>query len=130
MSKFLKIVEANRPLTSQELDKVTPIKRFIQRAFLSDESGPMLEDLGLERVIVTDRSNDIIFKFNDGVAVIYKAEIIKEEEEGEVIAAAEVGKDIDKNIGGALTKLKQKVGLKAGRIVPKLKELESTIDKF
>jgi hypothetical protein len=73
MSKFLKIVEENRPLTSQELDKVTPIKRIIQRAFLSDENEPMLENLGLERVMVTYRSNYIIFKFNYCVAVIYKA---------------------------------------------------------
>lgn len=90
MSKFLKIVEENRPLTSQELDKVTPIKRIFQKALLSNENKSMLDNLGLSKVEVTDNSNDITLRFKDGFVVIYTAEAMKEEEtEDPVTSAAE-----------------------------------------
>lgn len=90
MSKFLKIVEENRPLTSEELDKVTPIKRIFQRALLSNENKSMLDNLGLSKVEVTDNSNDITLKFKDGFVVTYTAEAMKEEEtEDPVTSAAE-----------------------------------------
>jgi hypothetical protein len=90
MSKFLKIVEENRPLTSQELDKVTPIKRIFQKALLSNENKSMLDNLGLSKVEVTDNSNDITLRFKDGFVVMYTAEAMKEEEtEDPVTSAAE-----------------------------------------
>ena len=90
MSKFLKIVEENRPLTSQELDKVTPIKRIFQKALLSNENKSMLDNLGLSKVEVTDNSNDITLRFKDRFVVIYTAEAMKEEEtEDPVTSAAE-----------------------------------------
>jgi hypothetical protein len=90
MSKFLKIVEENRPLTSQELDKVTPIKRIFQKALLSNENESMLDNLGLSKVEVTDNSNDITLRFKDGFVVMYTAEAMKEEEtEDPVTSAAE-----------------------------------------
>ena len=90
MSKFLKIVEENRPLTSQELDKVTPIKRIFQRALLSNENKSMLNELGLSKVEVTENSNNITLRFKDGFVVTYTAEAMKEEEtEDQVISAAE-----------------------------------------
>jgi anion-transporting ArsA/GET3 family ATPase len=131
MSKFLKIVEENRPLTSQELDKVTPIKRIFQRALLSDENRSMLEELGLTKVEVTENSNNITLRFRDGFVITYAAEAMKEEEtEDAVVAAAKVGKDLDKNINSAWNSLSKKVSLKSNRITPKLKELETVVDKF
>jgi anion-transporting ArsA/GET3 family ATPase len=131
MSKFLKIVEENRPLTSQELDKVTPIKRIFQRALLSDENRSMLEELGLTKVEVTENSNNITLRFRDGFVITYAAEAMKEEEtEDVVVAAAKVGKDLDKNINSAWNSLSKKVSLKSNRITPKLKELETVVDKF
>lgn len=88
MSKFLKIVEENRPLTSEELDKVTPIKRIFQRALLSDENRSMLNELGLSKVEVTENSNNITLKFKDGFVVSYVAEAMKEEETEDAIIRA------------------------------------------
>ena len=88
MSKFLKIVEENRPLTSQELDKVTPIKRIFQRALLSNENKSMLDELGLSKVEVTENSNNITLRFKDGFVVIYTAEAMKEEETEDAILRA------------------------------------------
>ena len=131
MSKFLKIVEENRPLTSQELDKVTPIKRIFQRALLSDENRSMLEELGLTKVEVTENSNNITLRFRDGFVITYAAEAMKEEEtEDAVVVAAKVGKDLDKNINSAWNSLSKKVSLKSNRIIPKLKEYETIVDKF
>ena len=88
MSKFLKIVEENRPLTSQELDKVTPIKRIFQRALLSNENKSMLDELGLSKVEVTENSNNITLRFKDGFVVTYTAEAMKEEETEDAIIRA------------------------------------------
>lgn len=105
MSKFLKLVEENRPLTSQELDKVTPVKRIIQRALLSDASKPMLDEIGLQKVIVTEDNNNIILKFNDGTILTYTAEITKEEESEDVIRNAAT-KESERNPKGPVaTKL-------------------------
>lgn len=88
MSKFLKIVEENRPLTSEELDKVTPIKRIFQRALLSDENKARLSELGLVKIEVSENSNNITLKFKDGFVVSYVAEAMKEEETEDAIIRA------------------------------------------
>lgn len=129
MSKFLKLVQESIPQTTTDLDKITAGKRFLQRALYG--SG-ITDELGI-KLKVTQNDNNVVFVFRDGSTVVLEVKDFrgpKEEDEGEVVAAAEAGKDLDKNIGGALSSLKKKISLKAGRIVPKLKELETTIDKF
>ena len=128
MSKFLKIVEENRPLSSEELGKVTPLKRIFQRALLSESNKTILEDLGLVKVIVTDRSDDITLKFNDSTTVIFRPEVVKEEEnEGEVISTARSIRGVDPNLDKASDGVEAEVRAKAPVMVPVLNRVRQTL---
>jgi hypothetical protein len=86
MSKFLKLVAESRPLAAHELNKVTPIKRIFHRALLADSNKAILEDIGLEGIQITNTSDDIILKFNDGTVITYSVEVVREED-NEVVDA-------------------------------------------
>lgn len=133
MSKFLKIVEENRPLTSTELDKVTPLKRIFQKALFSEDNNEILKNLGLARVIITERSNDIILKFQDGVTVIYSADVVQEEEsedEDTLMTAAGVVKDINQPVKRAYDTLTKVATAKAPMIAKKLGDVVAKVNKF
>lgn len=120
MSKFLKLIEANRPLTAQELDKVTPIKRIIQRALLSDNNKNILEDIGLQKVEVVEQSSNIILKFKDGTVITFIAEVIKEEDEDAVISAGEMIASGDPAKKRPVTRELEKYKAGVKRIEPKV----------
>ena len=132
MSKFLKLVEENRPLTSQELDKVTPIKRIIQRALLSDVNKAILDDIGLQKVEVTQNSNNITLKFKDNTILTYILELAKEEETedavlraGETIAASDPEKR--KPVTQELNKYKTTVKSVETKVADNLRKLNLSL---
>jgi hypothetical protein len=130
MSKFLKLVAENRPLAAHELNKATPIKRIFHRALLSDSSKAILEDIGLKDIQVTNTSDDIILKFNDGTVITYSVEVVKEEDENVTLSASEdvASEDPKGLIATKLNKVKEKIK-RVKPILPRsLDKMEAKLD--
>ena len=85
MSKFLKLVQENIPQSTAELDKITAGKRALQRALLSSN---IIDEIGV-KLKVTQNTNDMVFEFKDGSAVVLEVKDYrgaKEEETEERIS--------------------------------------------
>lgn len=89
MSKFLKLVQENIPQSTAELDKITAGKRALQRALLSSN---IIDEIGV-KLKVTQNTNDMVFEFKDGSAVVLEVKDYRgakeEETEDAVIRAGE-----------------------------------------
>lgn len=130
MSKFLKLVAESRPLAAHELNKVTPIKRIFHRALLADSNKAILEDIGLEGIQITNTSDDIILKFNDGTVITYSVEVVKEEDENITLSASEdiASEDPKGLVATKYNKVKEKIKRVMPILPRSLDKIESKLD--